>query len=218
LTVRGVLKDTDGATFAGVRRLPLVSREQVVAQAIELLVAEGTVGLSMRKLASALHVSLPTVYAAVESRNRLVQDVVDVALQQQIRETTAEIGSNLVDATDVLTHFAELADRQSWLHDLVGELDTETLQRVVHRSSEATSPSVLDRLALDVGSSHAVPPGGGPVAEPATLLFLIVLLLDDVARLVGAGCYPAERQGLLARSLFDTMLTPAAQLEAVTTG
>ena len=40
MTVRGALKDTDGAMIAGVRRPPLVSREQVVAQAIELLVAE----------------------------------------------------------------------------------------------------------------------------------------------------------------------------------
>jgi AcrR family transcriptional regulator len=218
LTVRGVLKDNDAAVPPGLRRPPLVSREQVVAQAIELLGAEGTSGLSMRKLASALNVSLPTVYAAVDSRNRLVQDVLDVALQQHIRETTARADSNLVDATDLLAHFAELADRQSWLHDLVGELDTATLMRVVRRSSEATSPSVLDRLALDLAPPDDGSAAEGPAREPATLLFLIVLLLDDVARLVSGGCYPAEGQGLLARALFDTMLTPATRLESVTTG
>lgn len=71
--------DTDLGTDPGLdlagrrRRQPLVTREKVVAVAYELLVSSGPAGLSMRKLATALHVSLPTVYTAIRSREFLVQ-------------------------------------------------------------------------------------------------------------------------------------------------
>lgn len=57
------------------RRPPLVTREKVVEVAYGLVVAEGPDGLSMRKLAAALHVSLPTVYTAIRSREFLVQQL-----------------------------------------------------------------------------------------------------------------------------------------------
>ncbi len=64
-------------------RTPLVTREQVIDVAYGLVVSDGPDGLSMRKLAAALHVSLPTVYTAIRSReflvsklqNRLFEDI-----------------------------------------------------------------------------------------------------------------------------------------------
>jgi AcrR family transcriptional regulator len=176
----------------------------------------------MRKLASALHVSLPTVYAAVDSRNRLVRDVLDVALQEHIREVSAQLRDAHLEPTEVLTSFAEHSERCSWVHDLVAELDTAALTDVVRRATDATSPSVLDRLAERLASDHVGVArqrgGGGPDGAPATLLLLIVLLLDDVARLVAADCCSTERRGLLAWALLDTLLTPVEAREVVATG
>jgi AcrR family transcriptional regulator len=225
LTARGVQKDDDAQVVTH-RRPPLVSRQQVVEKAVELLASEGITGLSMRKLAGSLHVSLPTVYTAIESRNQLVQDVLDLALQRQVREVGDATTGDPVDATAVLERFVEHNERRGWMHDLVGELDTVALIDVVRQAAQATSPSVLDRLA------SALPPvtdgdgdgDGSDVAgqtlgrEPATLLLLIVLLLDDVARLVAANCCPAERRGILARALLDTLLRPAPCRDVVAVG
>src|SRR4051794_32048693 len=54
------------------RRPPLVTRDQVIDKAYQLVDDEGPKGLSMRRLANALHVSLPTVYTAIDSREALV--------------------------------------------------------------------------------------------------------------------------------------------------
>jgi AcrR family transcriptional regulator len=64
------------------RRPPLVTRNQVIEVAYGLVSQEGPSGLSMRKLASALHVSLPTVYTAIDSREGLVDDLQDRLLQE----------------------------------------------------------------------------------------------------------------------------------------
>ena len=57
------------------RRQPLVTPAQVIDVAYGLVVSDGPDGLSMRKLAGALHVSLPTVYTAIRSREHLVARV-----------------------------------------------------------------------------------------------------------------------------------------------
>lgn len=57
------------------RRPPLVTRPQAIEAAYVLLEREGPRGLSMRRLASALHVSLPTVYTAVASREVLIGEL-----------------------------------------------------------------------------------------------------------------------------------------------
>lgn len=58
-------------------RTPLITHDRVVDTAYDLVQVEGTEGLSMRKLASALHVSLPTIYSAIGSREELGQDLTD---------------------------------------------------------------------------------------------------------------------------------------------
>jgi hypothetical protein len=44
--------------------------------------------------------------------------------------------------------------------------------------------------------------------DAAQMLFLVVLLLDDVARLVAAGRCSANRKGQLGQALLRTMLEP----------
>lgn len=57
------------------RRPPLVTRDQALRVAYELIREEGPDGLSMRKLATGLSVSLPTVYTSIQSKDHLVRDV-----------------------------------------------------------------------------------------------------------------------------------------------
>jgi AcrR family transcriptional regulator len=86
--------DVDHATRR--RRPPLVTREKVVEVAYGLVVDDGPDGLSMRKLAAALHVSLPTVYTAIRSREFLVQQ-----LQNRLFEDIAAV---LAAADTATTH------------------------------------------------------------------------------------------------------------------
>ena len=57
------------------RRPPLVTRDQALRVAYQLIREEGPDGLSMRKLATGLSVSLPTVYTSIQSKEALVRDV-----------------------------------------------------------------------------------------------------------------------------------------------
>jgi AcrR family transcriptional regulator len=64
------------------RRPPLITPEQAVAAAYGLVEQEGPEGLSMRKLAGVLHVSLPTVYTAVASREALIGELQERLIRQ----------------------------------------------------------------------------------------------------------------------------------------
>ena len=59
----------------------------------------GPAGLSMRKLATALHVSLPTVYTAVDSRETLIGELQD-RLVTEIATGVAVDGPITVEAPD----------------------------------------------------------------------------------------------------------------------
>lgn len=72
------------------RRTPLVTREQVIDVAYGLVVSDGPDGLSMRKLAAALHVSLPTVYTAIQSREFLVSKLQNRLFEDIAAELYAE--------------------------------------------------------------------------------------------------------------------------------
>jgi AcrR family transcriptional regulator len=67
----------DNEPTARRKRPPLVTPEQAVQAAYQLVAAEGPAGLSMRKLAAALHVSLPTVYTAIRSKDHLITEIQD---------------------------------------------------------------------------------------------------------------------------------------------
>jgi AcrR family transcriptional regulator len=173
---------------------------------MDLLDAEGSAGLSMRKLSSALQVSLPTIYAAVSSRNALVQDVLRAALAREVRAVGASLEPGGAEPSAVLAAMVDATSGHPWLHELAQELDTGELLSVSEGVVGDTRPSVIDELAARLGAASGRP--AGAVLEPAQLLFLVVLLLDDVARLVAAGRCPANRQGQLGQALLRTMLEP----------
>lgn len=70
-------EDQDRGPAARKKRPPLVTPDQAVQAAYQLIAAEGPQGLSMRKLAAVLHVSLPTVYTAIRSKDHLIGKLQD---------------------------------------------------------------------------------------------------------------------------------------------
>ena len=205
--------DTD--TDIRPRRPHLTSRPRVVEQAVALLDEEGAKGLSMRKLASALHVSLPTVYAAVDSRNQLVQEVLRVGLRRELSALNEAVGSRDVDTAEVLSTLVESTSRHPWLHDLAQELDTTSLIRVADAATADCHPSVMDQLVQHFDGPRRE---GTEKLDAAQMLFLVVLLLDDVARLVAAGRCNSGHKGQLGQAMLQTMLQPLPCSQSVAVG
>lgn len=133
------------------RRPPLVTREQVVEVAYGLVVTDGPEGLSMRKLAGALHVSLPTVYTAIRSReflvgqlqNRLLEDIAATLSADDVAAEPA--AGDAAHRLEVLTGaFLDWARGNPQLAEflLSEQFSTEVAQRVTHpdrNSSEGVS-------------------------------------------------------------------------------
>jgi AcrR family transcriptional regulator len=184
-----------------------------VSCAVALLDEEGTSGLSMRKLAGALGVSLPTVYAAVASRKQLVQDILRLTVAEEVAAVGDEVGPGPLDPVVVLGRFVSAAGRRAWLPDLAQELDTASLRQVLSDAAGASTPNVVDRLAQEVGAQLT----GGPLAS-GELLFLMMLLLDDVGRLVEAGHCDADLKGALGFRMLQTVLSGIEQPTVVATG
>lgn len=151
------------------RRPPLVTRDQAVDAAYALILEEGPDGLSMRKLAGALGVSLPTVYAAIDRREALVAD-----LQQRIiGEITVELGLESDKAPGPIHQLGQRllawAKSQPRLADflLVEDLRGE----VAVRATEAASPELrLNALRLANELLGSGPAELDPVAATALVI------------------------------------------------
>lgn len=145
------------------RRPPLVSRRQAVDAAYQLIDAEGPAGLSMRKLATALHVSLPTVYTAVDSRETLIGELQDRMVAEigdaVALDRLAEAGGLEKVAADVLS-WAERHPRLARFL-IVEPLSAAVAERARQRATpeqRAAAGALLARLAGPSG------PGGNVAA------------------------------------------------------
>jgi AcrR family transcriptional regulator len=134
------LVDVDHATRR--RRPPLVTREKVVEVAYGLVIEDGPEGLSMRKLAAALHVSLPTVYTAIRSREFLVQQLQnrlfeDIAATLAAADTATTEGDRL---TVMAGTFLEWAAANPKLAEflLSEEFSAEVAERVTRPDQHAS--------------------------------------------------------------------------------
>lgn len=132
------------------RRPPLVTPEQAVQAAYQLVAAEGPAGLSMRKLAAALHVSLPTVYTAIRSKDHLITEIQDRLF---VEITDAMDGDVDLDARSQLLAMGralfQWADRNPRLAEFLLAEDTsaESGGRLAVSAPEPGRSAV--RLALD---------------------------------------------------------------------
>lgn len=105
-------------------RKPRLSRERIVAAAVELLDAEGVDGFSMRRLAARLDAGTMSLYEYVSSR----EDVLDLALDAALGEIelTAPAGPPQPAAgwrrllTESATEARRVMLRHPWIPTLVG--------------------------------------------------------------------------------------------------
>jgi AcrR family transcriptional regulator len=147
------------------RRQPLVTPAQVVDVAYGLVVADGPDGLSMRKLAGALHVSLPTVYTAIRSREHLVAQ-----LQTRLVEDLA----GRLDADGALTGPAG-GDRVELLAGAFLAWARSNPNLAAFLVAEPFSAEVAARLARAGTAEPSATPG---TATPAALGRLVGLVAD----------------------------------------
>ncbi len=133
------------------RRPPLVTREKVVEVAYGLIVEDGPDGLSMRKLAGALHVSLPTVYTAIRSREFLVQQLQnrlfeDIAAVLAAADTATSDGDRLTVMAGTFLDWA--AANPKLAEFLLSEKFSAEVAERVTRSDQHSSESVAYVIGL----------------------------------------------------------------------
>jgi AcrR family transcriptional regulator len=115
----------------------LLDQEDVVAAALDLLDAHGYTGLSMRRLAGELLVSLPTVYAAIGSRARLLVEVIEAALARSpVADLAAAAGPAELQAA------YEWFEARPWLLAVVTELPPSERRQLWAR--ESTTEGLVD--------------------------------------------------------------------------
>lgn len=196
------------------RRPPLVTREQVVEVAYGLVVTDGPDGLSMRKLAGALHVSLPTVYTAIRSREFLVSQLQnrlleDIAARLSADDLAAEaVPGDAAHRLEVLTGaFLDWARSNPRLADflLSEQFSTEVAQRVTHpdrNSSEGVSYMVgLFRELARGGQLPNVDPIIGVTFAVAQIRAVLSMMREPALSHVPAGRWHALASATLREGL-----------------
>jgi AcrR family transcriptional regulator len=195
------------------RRPPLVTREQVVDVAYGLVVSDGPEGLSMRKLAGALHVSLPTVYTAIRSREFLVAQLQnrlfeDIAADLYADDTALAAGRGLEDRLETLTGaFLDWARANQQLADflLSEQFSTEVAERFTHPDrapSEAVSYLIgLFREMGRAGLLPAVEPVTGITFAVAQIRAVLSLMREPALSHVPAARWHALATATLLRGL-----------------
>lgn len=150
------------------RRPPLVTREQVVEVAYGLVVTDGPDGLSMRKLAGALHVSLPTVYTAIRSREHLVAQLQNRLFEQIASKLVTEDlaldtrgglppAERLASLTGTFLDWAKENPRLAEFL-LSEEFSSEVAQRVTNPNRDASEAlSYLVGLFRELGRASVLP-------------------------------------------------------------
>ncbi|WP_181770722.1 TetR/AcrR family transcriptional regulator [Amycolatopsis pittospori] len=116
------------------RDQPSLSREQIVAAAIELLDTEGIDALSMRKLGMRLDVAAASMYTHVASKDELVELVVDEIYGEV---ALPEAGPWRAAAPRFAHDLRSVFLRHPWIASLLGETGVAYLGPNVLRLSEA---------------------------------------------------------------------------------
>lgn len=99
-----------------------LTREQIVAAAIELLDQEGTEALSMRKLGSRLNAAATSLYRHVANRDELIQLVVDDVYGEIRPPATADRSQWRAAVTRIATDLRAMALRHPWIAPELGQV------------------------------------------------------------------------------------------------
>ena len=155
------------------RRAPLVTREQVIDVAYGLVLTHGPDGLSMRKLAVALHVSLPTVYTAIHSREflvsqlqtRLFADIAGKLYAEDLSAINTSAPQHRLNA--MVSAFFDWAQTNAHMADflLSEQFSTEVAERLTHpdRNTPEAVAYLIGQCAelVDNGVLPAIDPVAG---------------------------------------------------------
>lgn len=156
------------------REQPALSREQIIAAAIELLNTEGLEALSMRKLGARLNAGATSLYTHVANKDELIELVVDEALGQLREADPADPRGWRAAVLDFANDLRALILGQPWLASVIGELGTLYLGPNAMRGNEQVlavfeeagfEMSQADR-AMNVVFAYVV---GNSVVEAASL-------------------------------------------------
>ncbi|MFD5876722.1 TetR/AcrR family transcriptional regulator [Streptomyces sp. NPDC060322] len=104
------------------RQREQLTREQIVAAAVELLDAEGIEALSMRKLGTRLGAAATSLYRHVANKDELIQLVVDDVFGELSMPVAAGRGQWRADVTRIATELRAMSLRHRWIAAELGQV------------------------------------------------------------------------------------------------
>lgn len=118
------------------REQPALSRDQIVAEAVRLLDAEGPDALSMRRLGTRLEAGATSLYRHVASRDELIELVVD-EVYGEIRVPTIDKTSDWRAAVRVCAEsIRSMILRHPWIATMLGQVALTYLGPNVNRLND----------------------------------------------------------------------------------
>ncbi len=118
------------------REQPALSRDQIVSVALELLDAEGTDALSMRKLGARLNAGATSLYSHVANKDELVELVVDEVYGEIEMPAGGDPADWRADVTRCAHALRSAFLRHPWIASVVGEAGVAHLGPNMLRLSE----------------------------------------------------------------------------------
>jgi TetR/AcrR family tetracycline transcriptional repressor len=146
-----------------------LTRELIIAEALRILDDAGRDALTMRRLATALEVEAPSLYAHVRSKDELVDAVLDAVLDTvEVPEPTADIRSSLV------------AGFANYRRALLGHPSVVVL--MTERARFSGSQSRLVRRSIELLESAGLSTREAVDAHVTMIAFVLGFILQEVSR------------------------------------
>ncbi|MBF6213922.1 TetR/AcrR family transcriptional regulator C-terminal domain-containing protein [Nocardia puris] len=130
------------------RDQPALSREQIVAAAIDLLSSEGIDALSMRKLGAKLNAGATSLYTHVANKEEIIELVADQVIGELAVPDPADPRGWRGALLGFATELRALILRHPWMSSVFGEIGTLYLGPNMMRSCEGVL-SVLHSAGFD---------------------------------------------------------------------
>src|SRR5262245_28337717 len=150
-----------------------VTRQAVIGEALRILDEEGRGALTMRRLATALHVEAPSLYAHIRSKDELVDAVLDFVLDSVV---LPEVGPDL--RASLLDGFGSYR-RALVRHPAIVLLMTE-------RAQFSSAQLRLARRSIELLEAAGLPTRDAVDAQVAAVAFVLGFILQEVSRPSGS--------------------------------
>ncbi|GLF96587.1 TetR/AcrR family transcriptional regulator C-terminal domain-containing protein [Streptomyces yaizuensis] len=174
------------------REQPALSREQIVAEALAILDAEGLEALSMRKLGTRLNAGATSMYSHVTNKDELIELVLD-EVYGEIRIPLPEGPDGWREAARSSAHAVRAAVlRHPWMASVLGDIALASLGPNVLRMSE-------DMLTLFETSGFT--PEHAGTAMNTLIAFVMGGTLSEAAWLAGLARSDQDEEQWMARMM-----------------